>query len=90
VPLASPAAQEKQAGFAFEAEGVFGVRAMLENGLAAEQVLIGRLRTHTAAAARHGDFGTQDLLMGLLRAAEDRAHHLDHFLQKNGLSVELR
>ena len=90
VPLSSPMEQEKQAGFAFEAEGVFPVRAMLEHGLAAEQVLIGRLRAHTATAARLGDFGTQDLLMGLLRAAEDRAHHLDHFLQKNGLSVELR
>jgi starvation-inducible DNA-binding protein len=90
VPLSSPAEQERRAGFAFEKEGVYPVRTMLENGLAAEQVLIGRLRAHTAAASKHGDFGTQDLLMVLLRESEERAHHLDHFLQKNGLSVELR
>lgn len=88
VPLSSPTAQERGAGFAFEPEGVFPVRVMLENALACEQVLIRRLRPHTAEAMRLGDFGTQDLLMDLLRAAEDRAHHLDHFLQRNGLSLE--
>ena len=90
VPRASPAEQQKTAGFEFEAEGVFPVRVMLLNALRSEQVFVGRLRAHTAQAQKLGDFGTLDLLMGLLREAEDRAHHLDHFLQKNGLSIELR
>jgi len=90
VPLSGPAAQEKQAGFPFEPEGVHPVRTMVENALKCEQVLVGRLRAHTEKSSKLGDFGTQLLLMELLREAEDRAHHLDHFLQNNGLSVELR
>jgi starvation-inducible DNA-binding protein len=88
VPLSSPMAQEKGAGFAFEPEGVYPVRTMFENALSCEQVLVKRLRPHVAEAMRLQDFGTQDLLMDLLREAEDRAHHLDHFLQRNGLSLE--
>ncbi len=90
VPLSAPAGQQQSAGFEFEPEGVFPVRAMFERDLSAEQVFIKRLRAHAGEAFRLGDHGTYDLLTDLLEEAENRAHHLDHFLQKNGLSVEIR
>jgi DNA-binding ferritin-like protein len=90
VPLSSPSGQQQAAGFEFEPEGVYPVRAMLERDLQAEQVAIKRLRAHAGEAFRLGDHGTYDLLGDLLESAEQRAHHLDHFLQKNGLSLEIR
>jgi DNA-binding ferritin-like protein len=90
VPLSAPAGQQQAAGFEFEPEGVYPVRAMLERDLQAEQVFIKRLRAHTGESFRLGDYGTHELLLDLLEGAENRAHHLDHFLQKNGLSLEAR
>ena len=43
------------------------------------------LRSTIARTQESGDFGTATLLKQVLMSAEDRAHHLDHYLAEDGL-----
>jgi len=85
VPAASPRAQAQAAYIQHEEEGVFPLRHSLQHDLHAEQAIAGRLRAGILAATKHGDFGTEVLLKQVLAAAEDRAHHLDHYLAGDSL-----
>lgn len=85
VPAASPRAQSEAAYIRHEEEGVFPLRQSLHNDLKAEQAIVGRLRNGILASAKQGDFGTEILLKQVLAAAEDRAHHLDHYLAGDSL-----
>lgn len=85
IPTSSPTALAKKSYIEHEPEGFFPIRTMLENDLAAEQILCQTLRTTIAAARKGQDFGTARLLEHVLEGCEDRAHHLDHYLAEDGL-----
>lgn len=87
VPTCSPSEQEKIAYIRHEPEGLFRVRDMLEVDLLAEAAVCQRLRQTIDLCIQHGDHGTKRLLEKVLLAAEDRAHHIEHFLEHDTLEV---
>lgn len=87
VPTCGPSAQEKIAYIAHEPEGAFPVRAMLELDLVTEATVCQRLRQTVDLCVKHGDHGTKRLMEKILFAAEDRAHHLEHFLAEDTLEI---
>ncbi|MEM8599535.1 MAG: DNA starvation/stationary phase protection protein [Bacteroidota bacterium] len=89
IPTCSPSAQEKLAYIQHEPEGQFPVRDMLELDLLCEKQVCIELRKSIHVALNHSDFGTKRLLEKLLAHAEDRAHHLEHFLENDTLEVGL-
>ncbi|MEM6785752.1 MAG: DNA starvation/stationary phase protection protein [Bacteroidota bacterium] len=89
IPTCSPSAQEKLAYIPHEPEGQFPVRDMLELDLLCEKQVCIQLRQSIHVALNHSDFGTKRLLETLLASAEDRAHHLEHFLDNDTLEVGL-
>jgi DNA-binding ferritin-like protein len=89
IPTSDPVAQSKISYVQHEPEGTFRARAMLERDRAHEGAICGKMRETIALARRLGDFGTEELMLTLLLAAEDRAHHLDHFLGGDSLELGL-
>lgn len=88
LPTSSPTAQAEVAYIEHEPEGEFTVREMLKRDLEAEQIIAGRFRASIRTAMKVEDFGTEKLLKHALYAIEDRAHHLDHYLENNTLEPE--
>lgn len=86
IPTSSPSSMAKLSYIAHEPEGQFAVRKMLEHDLAAEKKLIQALRHTIASCSDIPDFATATMLKGMLINAEDRAHHLDHYLANEGLN----
>lgn len=89
VPTCMPTNQAKLSYIDHEEEGIFRLRAMIERDRAAEGKIATKLRETVALAAKLGDYGTQHLLMEILLATENRAHHLDHFLGGDSLEMGL-
>ena len=89
IPTSSPSGQEKLAYIRHEPEGQFHVREMLELDILAEKQICVELRKSIKAAFEHGDYGTKRLLEKWLGHAEERAHHLEHFLEADTLEVGL-
>jgi DNA-binding ferritin-like protein len=58
---------------------------MLEHDLKAERVLATQIRETIDRALELKDHGTKRELEKALTKAEDRAHHLDHFLGDDSL-----
>ncbi len=85
LPTASPIALAKQAYVAHEPEGYFPIRTMLRNDLKMERTICTMLRNTIGRAQEIGDYGTATLLKSVLMNAEERAHHLDHYLAEDGL-----
>lgn len=88
VPTGAPDNLSERAFVRHEAEGVFGVREMLERDLASEKVLISEMRSIIPIATDETDFGTETLLKAVLLRAEERAHHLDHYLASDSLEAK--
>lgn len=86
IPTSSPERQSELAYFEHEPEGERPVREMLKANLVAEQAVIKNLREAVRLAVDIGDFGTEKLLKSVLYHAEERAHHLDHYLERNTLT----
>ncbi|MBT8400888.1 MAG: DNA starvation/stationary phase protection protein, partial [Rhodothermia bacterium] len=86
IPSSSPKAQADVSYVQHEEEGGLRVRTMLKHDLSAEQAIIARLRDSIERASAGKDFGTERLLKSVLYAAENRAHHLDHYLEANSLA----
>lgn len=82
IPTSSPRAMADLAYLTHEKEGQFSVRQMLRNDLEGEQTVIKHLRKTINMTLQLGDYGTEQLLKRVLYNAEDRAHHLDHYLQE--------
>lgn len=82
IPTSAPSAMADLAYITHEKEGQFSVRQMLRNDLVGEQAVIHHLRKTISMTLKMGDYGTERLLKKLLYHAEDRAHHLDHYLQE--------
>ena len=70
-----------------EEEGVFHVRDMLSRDMEAEKTAAIELRKSIKVAFEHDDFATKSLLEGILKDTEDRAHHIEHFLGHDSVSV---
>jgi starvation-inducible DNA-binding protein len=87
VPTCAPSAQERLAYIRHEPEGYFSVRDMLEVDILTEGTVCIRLRETIKKCIDHGDWGTKRLLEKVLLSAEDRAHHLEHFLEDDTLEV---
>jgi DNA-binding ferritin-like protein len=89
VPVASFVKLAELCCFEPEADGIFHVRTMLENDLAAEQTIIGVLRRMAAQAESLGDRATRYLYEKMLVESEDRAFHLSHFLASTSLTLSI-
>ncbi|NBB75558.1 MAG: DNA starvation/stationary phase protection protein [Bacteroidetes bacterium] len=89
IPTSSPANQAKLSHVEHEPEGTFRVRAMLQHDLAAEGTLAATVRDAIELALELGDHGTKRELEKVLTKAENRAHHLDHYLGEDSLEIGL-
>lgn len=87
IPTSDPVAQVRKAYLTHEEEGEFPVRDMLKADQRAEQTVIEELRTSIRLAEELGDYGTETLLKNTLLSAEERAHTLDHYLERDALYV---
>lgn len=72
-----------------EGEDVCHIRDGLKNDMENEKKMAVEFRKSIKAAMKHDDFGTKSMLEGFLFKIEDRAHHLEHFLGEDSLSVGL-
>ena len=87
IPTCNPVAQAEIACIEHEPEGVFRARPMLSRDLEAFGVISQRLRKTITLAREHEDYGTELLLKQILLSIEDRAHHLEHFLGADSLTL---
>ena len=70
-----------------ESEDVFRIRDSLKNDMHNERTISNELRKSIKKAFELGDYGTKAILEEFLVTAEDRAHHCEHFLGEDSLSV---
>jgi starvation-inducible DNA-binding protein len=89
VPTCSPSEQARIAYIDHEPEGIFRAHDMLTRDRHCEGLISEQLRITVSLCAKEGDFGTETLLKHVLTRAEDRAHHLDHFLGEDSLSLQV-
>ncbi len=88
-PTCHPVNMEKLSYIEFEEEGVFHIRDMLKKDMEDEKNIAIELRKSIHTALDLSDFATKKLLEGVLEAAEERAHHIEHFLGEDSLVVGL-
>ena len=89
IPTSSPAQQAELSHVEHEPEGTYRLRTMLEHDLDAERTLATVVRQTIDVALEHGDHGTKRELEKVLTKAENRAHHIDHFLGEDSLELGL-
>lgn len=89
IPTSDPANQKKLSYVAHEPEGTYRIRDMMKHDIAAERVLATKVRETIDLALELHDHGTKRQLEKVLTKAEDRAHHLNHFLGDDTLEVGL-
>ncbi|MEM6562391.1 MAG: DNA starvation/stationary phase protection protein [Planctomycetota bacterium] len=87
IPTSAPAAQERLSYIQPEPEGQFRIRDSLRLDMESEGIIAMNLRKTIQEAGKHGDYGTERILKKVLVHAEDRAHHLAHFLENDSLEV---
>jgi DNA-binding ferritin-like protein len=90
MPETHPGRFVERSTFAFETDVDLPVRGKLENDLVAEMMVCQQLRRCIQTALSVHDYGTEDLLKGILRHAEQRADDLDHLLADDSLEEERR
>jgi len=89
IPTSSPVNQAKLSHVEHEPEGTFRIRQMLQHDLKAEAKLAAEVRDAIERALELGDHGTKRELEKVLTKAENRAHHLDHYLGDDSLEIGL-
>lgn len=89
IPTSSPAQQSELSHVEHEPEGTYRLRAMLEHDLEGERILSVLVRETIGLALEFNDHGTKRELEKVLTTAEDRAHHVDHFLGEDSLELGL-
>lgn len=90
LPISDPSKFSGVAYTRFEGENKLDLRAMLENDLHAEQTAIQTLRERIRFAQDNNDYGTDELLKGILEDHEEVAHELDHYLKDMSLEETLK
>lgn len=73
--------------FEQESDDVFRCRRMIEHDMKAEQSLIEMIRRQAAQAESLGDRATRYLYEKILLKTEERAYHLEHFLNHDSLKL---
>jgi DNA-binding ferritin-like protein len=89
IPTSAPANQAELSHVEHEPEGTYRVRQMLRHDLQAERTLVLAVRKAIDLALELKDHGTKRELEKVLTKAENRAHHLDHYLGEDSLEVGL-
>jgi DNA-binding ferritin-like protein len=79
-PTSGMSAMEDNAYIKGEPEGCLHIRESLAHDLNSEGAVIAGLRETIRRAGELGDFATRHLLERALLNAEDRAHHIEHYL----------
>lgn len=87
IPTSSPVNQAELSHVEHEPEGTFRIHEMLEHDRAAERTLAVEAREAIELAYELGDYGTRRAFEKVLTAAEERAHHLDHYLGEDSLEI---
>ena len=72
-----------------ESEDVMHIRDSIEFAMNNETRICNAFRKTVKTCLEHDDFGTKKMVEGMLERAENRAHHLEHFLGEDSLSVGL-
>lgn len=88
-PTTHPTNVVKLSYIEHEPEGLFSVRDMLLNDLEAEKKLATELRKTFKEAIESGDVATSYLVQETTFKTEDRAQHLQHFLEDDTLEEEV-
>ena len=88
-PTCHPLNLAKLSYIEHEPEGIFSVRDMISNDLAAEKQMSIELRKTFKEAMAEGDIGTSYLMQEITFKTEDRAQGLQHFLEDDTLVEEL-
>ena len=70
-----------------EPEDVMRIRDSLEFAMHNERRICVEFRKTIHTCLKHDDFGTKKMIEGMLFRAEDRAHHLEHFLGEDSLVI---
>ena len=70
-----------------EPEDVMHIRDSLNFAMNNEKRICQRFRKTVHTCLDHDDFGTKKMIEGMLERAENRAHHLEHFLGEDSLTV---
>ncbi|WKN31071.1 DNA starvation/stationary phase protection protein [Porifericola rhodea] len=86
-PTSNPADFAKLSYVQHEPKGIFRIRESLENDMEAERSIAIELRKSIKKAFELEDYATKNLLEKLLFNTEDRAHHIEHFLGEDSLTV---
>ncbi|MCJ8165753.1 DNA starvation/stationary phase protection protein [Pontibacter sp. E15-1] len=87
VPTCHPAKQIALSYIEHEEEGEFRIREMMQKDMEDEKTIAVELRKSIKLAFELDDFGTKNLLEGILFKTEDRCHHIEHFLGQDGLTI---
>ena len=85
VPTSSMAEQVKLSYVDEEPEGYFPIRDSLRQDMAREGTIAQNLRKTIRECQEGGDYGTERVLKKVLLHAEDRAHHIEHYLENDSL-----
>jgi starvation-inducible DNA-binding protein len=88
-PISGPVAQLDYSVIKMEPEGVFQLRSMLAKDLEDGRTIAEALRDQIPQAVAAGDWGTEQLLKGILLGHEMMVHHLEHFLGDQSLTRDL-
>ncbi len=86
LPVVSPADIEQHSYITHEAAGMFDLRTMLQNDIAAEATIAENMRKHIASANNSGDYGSENILKVILEAGEKRAAFLQKHLEPESLT----
>ena len=78
---------QKQSYCEQESEDVMHIRDSIKLAMENETKICVQFRKTIHTCLEHDDFGTKKMIEGMLERAENRAHHLEHFLGEDSLSV---
>ncbi|HLO03625.1 MAG TPA: DNA starvation/stationary phase protection protein DpsA [Symbiobacteriaceae bacterium] len=88
-PISGPVAHVDYSLVHMEPEGVFHLRTMLKKDLEDGRTIAETCRDQIPQAIAAGDWGTEQLLKGILLEHEMMVHHLEHFLGDESLTRDL-
>jgi len=86
LPVVGPTEIEQNAYITHEVPGMFDLRTMLQNDIAAEGKIAQQMRKHIASASDLGDYGSENILKTIIEAGEKRAAFLQKHLEPESLT----
>lgn len=86
LPVASPEEIVEHSYVKHEKPGMFDLRTMLRNDVAAEGLIAEKMREHITTANKVGDYGSEAILKAILEAGEKRAAFIQKHLEPESLT----